>query len=482
MRNFLCIPALLLLSFIITGCKSSATSSSASTKIRPNIILAMADDQGWRDVAYNADPDMGLQTPNMDKMAREGIRFNRFYSSSPNCSPTRSGILTGRYCHRSGVFNPGFALRPEELTIAEILKKAGYATAHFGKWHMGPVKAESPFNPGKQGFDYYLSHDNFFEKDPELSRNGASPESFTGDGSEVIVEEALKYMDRIKDKNKPLFVVIWFGSPHKPHKPLQKDKDLYPDLPEEWQNYFGEITGMDRAMGNLRSGLKKRGLDGNTLIWYTSDNGSTKPADHITGLRGSKGDMWEGGIRVPASIVWPDHITKPLETEMLANTLDILPTILDLLDITLENRELDGMSLLPLLQGKDMSSRSKAMPFWRDSPYANKSKDNESEYTEEDLTGWWRPFKCPIFITARTENFDGWSAWRDGKWKLHQMSSENYALYDLEADPAETNDLATQMPEVVEELSAKLKEWQCSAEVSLTGADNKTEPIIKLHN
>jgi arylsulfatase A-like enzyme len=187
---------------------------------RPNIILAMADDQGWRDVAYNADPDRGLQTPNMDRMAQEGIRFNRFYASSPNCSPTRAGVLTGRHCHRSGVFNPGFAMRPQETTIAEVLKKAGFATAHFGKWHMGPVKVDSPFNPHAQGFDYFVSHDNFFEANPQLSRNGNEPETFSGDGSEVIVEEALKYLDRIRGTGKPFLLVIWFGSPHRPHKPL----------------------------------------------------------------------------------------------------------------------------------------------------------------------------------------------------------------------------------------------------------------------
>ena len=135
-------------------------------------------------------------------------------------------------------------------------------------------------------------------------------------------------------------------------KALEKDMALYPDLPKNWQKYYGEITAMDRALGNLRTGLKNKGLDENTLIWYTSDNGSYRPVETITGLRGSKGMMYEGGIRVPALIVWPGHIRKPLETEMRGTTLDMMPTLLDLLGITLKNRELDGMSLLPLLQGK----------------------------------------------------------------------------------------------------------------------------------
>lgn len=455
----------IVLTAILAGCKVSVDE-------RPNIILAMADDQGWRDVAYNADPDRGLLTPTMDQMAMEGIRFNRFYTSSPNCSPTRAGILTGRHCQRSGVFNPGFAMRPEELTIAEILKKEGYATGHFGKWHMGPVKSGSPFNPHEQGFDYYVSHDNFFETDPSLSRNGNEPEMFTGDGSEVIVDEALKYIESIKDSGKPFFVIIWFGSPHKPHKPLQKYKDLYKNLPEDWQNYYGEITGIDCALGNLRTGLKKKGLADNTLIWYTSDNGSHTPADHIKGLRGHKGEMWEGGIRVPATIIWPDKITKHLETDMFANTLDIMPTILDLLDITLENKTLDGISLLPLLQGKEMDNRDKAMPFWRDNPYARIAKGFDTKYTKEQLTGMKIEFSCPEFDSARTKDFSGWSAWIEGQYKLHDYNNGTLELYDILADPEESKNLAFEMPQIVKEMERKLNEWQSAAEISLTGADN----------
>lgn len=478
LKKFFWISAPIILGFNMSAC----TSQTAYSQERPNIILAMADDQGWRDVAYNADPDMGLQTPNMDQMAREGIRFNHFYTSSPNCSPTRAGILTGRHCHRSGLFNPSFALHPEELTIAEIMKMAGYATAHFGKWHMGPVKAESPFNPNKQGFDYFVSHDNFFELDPELSVNGASPVSFKGDGSEVIVAEALKYLDDVKDEDQPFFLVIWFGSPHKPHKALQKDKDLYPDLPEVWQNYFGEITAMDRAMGSLRSGLKNRGIDGNTIIWYTSDNGSTKPADHITGLRGQKGQMWEGGIRVPATIVWPDRIEKPMQTEFMSNTLDIMPTLLDLLGIRLENHLLDGISLLPLIEGTDMTTRSKAMPFWRDNPYSGRSKGFESEFSTEQLSGWWRDFFCPEFSTPRTDDFTGWAAWIEGNWKLHKDGGNPYELYNLEADPAETTNLAEEETELLEDLVNKMNNWRRSAELSLTGADFDPEPEVIIEN
>jgi arylsulfatase A-like enzyme len=403
-------------------------------------------------------------------MAREGIRFNCFYSSSPNCAPTRAAVLTGRHCHRAGVFNPGFALHPRELTLAEVLQQAGYATAHFGKWHLGPVKAGSPVNPRAHGFDFFLSHDNFFEIDPSLSRNGAEPETFKGDGSEVIVDEALKYVDSIRDSGKPFFLVIWFGSPHKPHKALQKDKDLYKDLSPEFQNYFGEITAMDRAMGTLRKGLEERGKDQDTLIWYTSDNGSHKPMDRITGLRGHKGDIWEGGIRVPGLIVWPGEIARPMETDFRASTSDMMPTLIDLLGIEIKTPKFDGISLLPLLRGREMAERSRPMPFWRASPRAREVGNNPSHFPEDQLKGWWRESKCPVVKIPKTDGFRGHSAWLDGRWKLHN-TGKGYELYNLEVDPAESENVAERYPEVVKKLSAQLVAWQREVEASLTGAD-----------
>jgi len=468
--------ALLLLAFLTlleTPCLASE---------QPNIILAMADDQGWRDVAYNANPDRGLKTPYLDQMAREGIRFDEFRSSSPNCAPTRAGIMTGRYCERSGVFNPGFAMRPGELTIAQILQAAGYHTAHFGKWHLGPVKKDSLFDPHSKGFDYYLSHYDFFECDPKLSRNGGEPEVIPGDGSEGIVREALKYVDSTKSDGKPYFVVIWFGSPHLPHKPLQKYKDLYKGLPEEWANYFGEITGLDQAMGNLREGLKSRGMETNTLIWYTSDNGSYLPANHIEGLRGCKGEIWDGGVRVPGIIVWPGHITKPLETQFFANTLDIMPTILDLLGITLENRELDGMSILPLIQGKDMTTRTKPIPIWRNNPLAGSSvRNNPSIYSDEELQDYWHSYTCPHFTSPPDIN-TGHVAWIDGKWKLVNLNNRKaLEFYDIVTDPGETTDLAAKNPEVVKNLKVEMENWQRSANASLAGLDKTEKPVVTIN-
>jgi arylsulfatase A-like enzyme len=189
--------------------------------------------------------------------------------------------------------------------------------------------------------------------------------------------------------------------------------------------------------------------------------------------------MWEGGIRVPGIIVWPGHITKPMQTQMFANTLDQMPTLLDLLGITVENHEFDGMSLLPLLQGKDMTERTKAMPFVRDNDSAKASRQVGTSYTKEELTDWWHTFECPQFKEAPP--ISGWAAWIEGRWKLHRpRKSDEYELYDIVADPAETTDLATSKPDVVKDLSAKLLKWQLSANKSLAGADSKTAPTVKI--
>jgi arylsulfatase A-like enzyme len=156
---------------------------------RPNVVLMMADDQGWGETGYNGHPH--LQTPVLDEMALTALRLDRFYSGAPNCTPTRPSVMTGRHANRSGAFAPNWSTRPEEITMAHILKRAGYRTGHFGRWHLGAVKAESPVNPRRMGFDEYLSHDNFFEMDPPLSRNGEPPQVIAGESSEIVVSAAI---------------------------------------------------------------------------------------------------------------------------------------------------------------------------------------------------------------------------------------------------------------------------------------------------
>jgi arylsulfatase A-like enzyme len=194
----------------------------------PNIILIMTDDQGWGQTGYYHHPI--LKTPNLDAMAANGLRFDRFYAGAPVCSPTRASVLTGRANHRTGVPSHGHALRLQERTLPAALKSAGYATAHFGKWHLNglrgpgvPVLGNDSHNPGAFGFDQWLTVTNFFDIDPLMSRQGKF-EEFKGDSSAIIVTEALKFIRVAKEKNTPFLAVIWDGSPHSPWLASEADR------------------------------------------------------------------------------------------------------------------------------------------------------------------------------------------------------------------------------------------------------------------
>ena len=225
-----------------------AWQAMAQDTSRPNIILCMADDQGWGDTAYNGHPL--LKTPNLDDMANNGLRFDRFYAAAPVCSPTRASVMTGRTPNRMGTFKWGHPLRPQEITIAEALKMAGYVTGHFGKWHLGSVRIGSPVNPGASGFDSWLSAPNFYDNDPILSREGKAV-PLKGESSMVAADAAIKFMRQQHEAGKPFLAVVWFGSPHSPHRAAEEDLAHY-----EGQNnaqWLGEITGLDRAVGKLRA-------------------------------------------------------------------------------------------------------------------------------------------------------------------------------------------------------------------------------------
>ncbi|MFM9079896.1 MAG: sulfatase-like hydrolase/transferase, partial [Opitutaceae bacterium] len=277
-------PTFALLALVI--CSAPATAAPAAAN-RPNIVLMMADDQAWGETGYNGHPH--VKTPVLDEMARTALRLDRFYAGSPVCSPTRASVMTGRHANRSGAFAPNYSTRPEEITIAQILRAGGYRTGHFGKWHLGAVKRESPVNPARMGFDEYLSHDNFFEMDPPLSRNGATPEIIKGESSELVVAEAARFARKVAAEGKPFFIVVWFGSPHGPYSGTPADLALYSKVQkEELRHRFAEITAMDRAIGRFRAALREAGVADNTLVWFNSDNGL--PREH-------KGESFDGDWR-----------------------------------------------------------------------------------------------------------------------------------------------------------------------------------------
>lgn len=448
---------------------------------RPNFILCMADDQGFGDVGYNG--EVRLQTPVLDEMARSGLRLDRFYAAAPVCSPTRGAFMTGRHPNRFGCFQWGWTLRPQEITIAEALQTAGYRTGHFGKWHLGSARAESPVSPGNSGFDTWVSAPNYFDNDPLLSDQG-KVSRYAGESSMVCVDEALKFIRDASEKDQPFCAVIWFGSPHNPHRGSDELLALYQGLDKPLQHYFAEITGIDRAMGKLRSELRNLKRADDTLILYTSDNGPQGPDAKRPGsagpFSGRKAELLEGGIRVPAIIEWPAMIREPRASDVPCNTSDILPTVLELAGASvreLNTRPLDGVSLAPLIRGEAFT-RGSAMGFWDydirgvrspseallEEQQAGKPSESFDDETLSRITKQYAP-----------DDRTGDAAWIDGDHKLLRRAakdgSRSVELYNVVEDPAESENLADQTPERVKRMTAELEAWQASVVRSLNGGD-----------
>jgi len=407
---------------------------------RPNIVVVMSDDQGWGQVGYYNHPI--LKTPHLDAMAENGLRFDRFYAGAPNCSPTRSTVMTGRSNDRTGVHDHGFALRLQEKTVVQAFKDAGYTTGHFGKWHLSgfrgpgvPILAEDPRNPGVFGFDEWLSVTNFFDRDPLMSRKGVF-EEFKGDSSEIAVDEALKFIGAQNDAGNPSFTMIWYGSPHAPWIAGPEDTQDFSHLSDIEQNHYGELAAMDRSIGNLRGSLQEMGIADNTLVWFNSDNGGLPPfgPDTVGGLRGWKGDMYEGGLRVPAIIEWPAGIQDPRVTSYPAGTVDMFATLIDIcgIDDSVLIQPQDGISLKPLFEG-EIGQRKEPLPF--------RHKDR--------------------------------GALIDNDWKVVMLdvNGDDVELYNLADDTNETTDLADNQAEIANRMKEALVEWSRSVDASNAGKD-----------
>ncbi|MEQ8790747.1 MAG: sulfatase-like hydrolase/transferase [Pirellulaceae bacterium] len=421
-----------------------ATSTLLAQSPRPNIVLVMADDLGWGQVGYMNHPHLKGKTPHLDAMAEGGIRFNRFYAAAPICSPTRASVLTGRSPARTGV--PGLHKRLclQEKTLSQSLNDAGYATAHYGKWHLNGVKGNGmpilpndPNHPGHYGFDVWLSATNFFEMNPLMSRNGKF-EYLEGESSELMVQEALSFMRN--NKGTPSFVVVWYGSPHHPFVCDPADREGFPE--GKHGDQLGEIVAMDRSIGMLRQGLRDLGIEEDTLIWFTSDNGGLPvDPDSVGHLKGNKGDLHEGGIRVPGIIEWPGRI-EPTVTDFPASTMDIMPTIVDLLSLPKDSQlpVVDGESILDLFEG-ELPDRTHSIPF-----------------TSKGV------------------------ALIDGRFKLLQVGrgkKANWELFDLEQDPRESTDVSGSHTERFAKMKAEAEKVLASIQASAEGKDYPEGRVIQ---
>ena len=458
---------------------------SAAGDKRPNIILVMADDQGYGDCGYTGHPF--VKTPNLDDMARSALAFQHFHAAAPVCSPTRASLLTGRHPFRSNVPNHGHYMRPDELTIAEVLKSAGYVTGHFGKWHIGSVQAESPTSPGGAGFDEWLSGLNFFDMEPYLSRKGTY-EHLHGQGTVITTDETIRFLEKHHDGGNPMFVVTWFPAPHDPHQEIPLEIDgaagLYEDKDKENAGYYREITLLDQQVGRLRACLRRLKIEDETLVFYCSDNGGL--VQKSSGGREKKGSIYQGGLRVPAILEWPGHF-KPGTIETPAFTSDIYPTVVAITGAKVEHQPvLDGIDLSGILTGKQTGRPPMGFWFGHSDGESTWSDRIIKQLMEAQQAGKPTPFPERIYKNVRefpTFGADaqrGHAAWLDWPWKLHRMqkgaADPAFELYNLVDDPMERNDLEASEPERVASMRAALENWQHSVLASWAGKDYSPQP------
>ncbi len=471
--------------FVVLCCVAclwvSFKADRAQASAKPNIILLMADDMGWGDPGYQGNKI--IKTPHLDKMSRGGVVFNRFYAAAPVCSPTRGSCLTGRHPYRYGIYtaNSGH-LRRQESTLAEVLKQAGYATGHFGKWHLGTLspdysgkgKRRNPkknyCTPGMSGFDEWFSTEfavaTWDPYDPANSHikrkkgdtralywhNGRNvKQKLEGCDSKIIMDRAIPFIEKAAKKKTPFFTVIWFHAPHAPVVGGPNYRKIYSKYPEAKQHYYATITALDDQIGRLRAKLQELGVAEDTIIWFCSDNGpegNPGPRGRFWGtagiLRGRKRSLYEGGIRVPAILVWPSRIKKGRKTNVPCVTSDYFPTILALLGKdNPKGRPNDGINLLPLLDEK-MKSRPKPIGFQS----GRQSAWNDNQYVLVHNQGKKR---------HRSDN---------GK-----VPVATYELYDVVEDPGQTKNIAQQHPQVVNRMKVSLQRWVASCRRSEAGKD-----------
>ncbi len=408
---------------------------------KPNFIILFADDMGYGDWARGGHPT--IRTPNLNRMADEGVQLTQFYSGNPVCSPSRSALLTGRNNIRTGVIHVFFppdtrGMSTDEITIADALKPHGYHTACIGKWHLGHTEE---YRPLRQGFDYYygILYSNDM-KDPDIWRNDEIVEHPTDQTTltKRYTDEAVAFIEKSRDE--PFFLYLPYTFPHVPLFASDEFKDT------SRRGLFGDvIEEIDWSVGRILDTLDRLGLDEDTLVFFTSDNGPWMTQGGRGGtaasLRGAKGDTWEGGMRVPGIARWPGRLPAGEVNMEVMSVLDFFPTLVGLAGGTApDDRPIDGIDIMPVLEGNTFPERT---IFY---------------YRNEHL--------CAV---------------RKGKWKLHfryqehpgreyvySMSTWRIAepplLYDLENDPSERFDLAEEYPDIVADLSATAREYRAEIE------------------
>jgi len=411
---------------------------------RPNIVLILADDMGYSDVGFNGCTD--IPTPNLDALAASGVRFDQGYVSASVCGPSRAGLLTGRYQQKFGCGeNPpeeGWPDNPRcpdagipltEQLISELLKPAGYQTGHVGKWHIGLAEQ---LRPNQRGFDYYYGFLNgahsYTNAEKEWQSNPGfwpifrnnEPLDFEGYLTDTFTEESVAFIERSKDK--PFFLYLSFNAVHAPWQAPENVAQKVSHIEDsKRRTYAGMLVSMDDGIGRVVQALKDNGVYENTIVVFLSDNGAPKnSAASSEPLRGSKGDTYEGGTRVPFVISWPNGIPAGTVYEQPVSALDLAPTFVKLAGAAGAMNGFDGVDLIPYLKGERKGRPHEIMFFRRDDDYAIRSKD-------------WK------------------LAWNNGA----PTGTRTAELFNLAEDPNETTDLIRQHPEKAEQLQFMFDGW-----------------------
>jgi arylsulfatase A len=428
----------------------------------PNFVFVLADDFGWSQLGCYG--SSYYESPNIDRLAMQGMRFTDAYAACPVCSPTRASIMTGKYPARlhvtdfidgglppknSPIAHPDWQkhLPLEETTIAEALKQEGYRTASFGKWHLSQEKMPPkslPFNPDKQGFD---EHFVTYKPSGEMRQEWQSPEN-DGHNVELITKKSLQFMEDNKDT--PFFLYISHNTIHEPLVERQATIEKYRNKPGAELEINNPIIGamierLDKSVGSLMTKLDELDLTNNTVFIFYSDNGGLEKDADQTPLRSGKANLYEGGIRVPLIVRWPGHIKPGSLNNSLVSTIDMFPTLLDMAGSDKKYKNIDGISIVPALTNKSILKRDAI--YWH---YPHFHSDGTGPSGAVRMGGyklieWYEPT-----LLDREKQVE---------------------LYDLERDLSESHDLAGEMPEKVRELRSMLISWRKSVGAQM--------PIVK---
>lgn len=434
------------------GMASLLLMAAISGQAAPNVVVLLSDDLGYRDIGCYGGP---VHTPALDGLAARGVRFADFYSGCAVCSPSRATLLTGRQHIRAGVYSWIFNatqrshLLERETTLAEVLRSAGYSTAHFGKWHLGlPTPQRDKPTPADHGFDYWFATDNnalpSHRNPTNFFRNGEAVGALEGYSCQLVVDEAIGWLDHKRPKDQPFFLNIWFHEPHRKVAAPDALVENYGVLGDEAAIYSGSIENSDRAVARLLSRLWKIDAPENTLIIYASDNGSYR-TDRVGELRGRKGQNWEGGIRVPGIFCWPGTIAEGRTEHAPAGLVDVLPTVCGLLGIDPPpGVPLDGSDLSSLLTGHPERFVRHQPLFWHLSKSRPIVAMRDGDYSLVAMPD----YPLPTVNLFREE------------W-IPRIKSGSYAgfeLYNLKNDPGQRHNLAGEKPERLKRLKKKLLE------------------------